>query len=489
LRVSTGEQDVDHQRAECYRAAERGFSGAPVVEYVDHGVSASKTTITKREAASRLMAAIESGDVCGVVTWNQDRLSRGASLSEGQSDIAVFLHICTTHGVPVWSATEGELRQDAFSHRLVTSLRELLAEDESAKKAERSRSGQLALARAGKWPNGPTPPGYDRDATTKRLVENDTAPFIREAFKRFDRGESRASLASWLTDTTAERWDRHRVRDLLRNAAYVGVIEHGGETHPGLHEPLVTQELFDRVQDRLHEDAARHQRKNRRSPFGALLRCACSAQLQHHSERRRGLDHHDYECRTCGLRLHAEGLDLSYSLLMAGVSQYLREHLADPTWRSEADPTEEETLRAALADLLEQRKNLLTIAATGDTVAANMAEERRLASDTINRRLRRLTASWESKRDQLQVVASAWHGFRWPEATVEERLRVVRATTESLAVEQSEDGAVLLVRPFGFPAALEVELAVDSRRAEPHRHIRRLGYGMPEVPPEAADPS
>ena len=96
LRVSTDEQDVAHQRAECYSTAERAFPGRPTVEYVDQGVSASKHDMIDREAARAMLAAIDSGEVVGVVTWKQDRLSR-----RGGVEIAMFLERCHSQNVRV----------------------------------------------------------------------------------------------------------------------------------------------------------------------------------------------------------------------------------------------------------------------------------------------------------------------------------------------------------------------------------------------------
>jgi site-specific DNA recombinase len=41
---------------------------------------------------------------------------------------------------------------------------------------------------------------------------------------------------------------RGGLRHLLQNRLYIGEIVHKGETHPGSHEPIVSHELFDRVQ-------------------------------------------------------------------------------------------------------------------------------------------------------------------------------------------------------------------------------------------------
>lgn len=481
LRVSTDEQDVDHQRAACYSTAAREFSGVATVEYVDPGVSASKTPLRSRPHASRMMEAIEEGVVVGVVTWDQDRLSRGAEVAE----LALFLDLCKRHSVRVFDP-RGEIHQDDMAARIITTLREAMAEDESSKKGERARSGQMALARAGKWPKGPTPRGYDRDAETKQLVPNATAFLITEAFERFAAGVSRNKLARWLTDTTAVTWERWHVKDMLRNPAYVGVIEHGGERHPGLHQPLVSEELFERVQDHLIETKGFDMRENRRSPFGAMLRCGCGGQLHYHAETRLG--HANYECRDgCRLRLHAESIEFVYMLTMGGIGSYLSERLSDPEWRTDDDTGEEQALRAEYDDLTTQRANLLGLVARGDAMAEKLADDLRHRAEAIERTVRRLTASWESKREQLAGMAKAWDGFDWSAASVEERRLRVTTSTESLRIEMHEDedwqaplGAMaptLIVRPRGFPESIGSPVS-HQRRGEAQRHLRNMGVGV-----------
>jgi site-specific DNA recombinase len=45
---------------------------------------------------------------------------------------------------------------------------------------------------------------------------------------------------------------------LLSNPIYVGEIRHKNERHPGQHEPIVSREVWERVQQELRNRAARH---------------------------------------------------------------------------------------------------------------------------------------------------------------------------------------------------------------------------------------
>ncbi|MGO9773486.1 MAG: recombinase family protein [Roseiarcus sp.] len=58
-------------------------------------------------------------------------------------------------------------------------------------------------------------------------------------------------------------------RPILKNRFYIGEVAYHGEIHKGEHAPILERELFDAVQAKLAERAAR--RKIRRSRSPALL--------------------------------------------------------------------------------------------------------------------------------------------------------------------------------------------------------------------------
>ena len=106
-----------------------------------------------------------------------------------------------------------------------------------------------------------TPPlGYRSDKTTGRyqiLVDNDVAVLVREAFYRA--AEGKHPLRKILTIMT-EHGLRSRTGKplaissfwkILTNPFYMGKLTYRGELYSGLHEPLVSQGCFDRVQSYL----------------------------------------------------------------------------------------------------------------------------------------------------------------------------------------------------------------------------------------------
>ncbi len=115
---------------------------------------------------------------------------------------------------------------------------------------EKARQGHLV---------GSLPWGYRRDADTGIAVPDpERAALVCELFERYATGqESDRTLAAWLNakgarSTKGRPFGKDSVRDILLNAAYGGYVcgpRSKDRSIRGLHEPIASEELFDRVQE------------------------------------------------------------------------------------------------------------------------------------------------------------------------------------------------------------------------------------------------
>ncbi len=141
---------------------------------------------------------------------------------------------------------------------LAESIHEMFDEYYSVSLSFWTRSGLKEKARQGHLV-GTLPWGYVRDSDTKLAVPDlDKAPLIHELFERYATGrESDRSLAAWLNAKGARtsrgrEFGKDTVREMLCNAAYaeyVSGLRDKTRAIKGLHEPIVSDELFDRVQE------------------------------------------------------------------------------------------------------------------------------------------------------------------------------------------------------------------------------------------------
>ena len=130
-----------------------------------------------------------------------------------------------------------------------------------------------------------------------RLVESE-ADAIKEMFRRYFAGTTTLNeLAAWLNDQGLRTRNTRKltnpdgsitqgprlftnasVRVILHNPFYAGLVRHRGQLYPGAHEPLVSTEMFDVVQDKLRQNSGRSQTLTLKAGAPVLLkgiiRCA-----------------------------------------------------------------------------------------------------------------------------------------------------------------------------------------------------------------------
>lgn len=117
-------------------------------------------------------------------------------------------------------------------------------------------------------------------------VDPTRAPLIQWAFEQYATGDySLAALTTalehqGLTTRRTAKWaerplSRSQLAAILRDPYYIGKVTFKGDTFPGRHTPLITPELFERVQQVLDARRRRTHRDVRHHHFlRGLMRCS-----------------------------------------------------------------------------------------------------------------------------------------------------------------------------------------------------------------------
>ncbi len=245
-------------------------------------------TVIERESAhvpgrplfTEMMGRIAAGEAAGVIAWHPNRLARN-STDGGQ--IIQFLDAGKLKDLKFcnfWFENTPQGRAN-LGHEFVQSKQysDSLACD--------TKRGQLEKAEMGHYP-GMAPRGYLNNIATKTIVlDRELAPLIKQAFESYASGRAtlqdlRQELArGGLRTGPNRRWRSAGgrpvhvdfVRRLLRNPFYYGHFEYSGLLYEGKHPPIISKQLFDRVQAvracRTHPMAPVRQPK----AFTRLLRC------------------------------------------------------------------------------------------------------------------------------------------------------------------------------------------------------------------------
>jgi site-specific DNA recombinase len=225
LRISqdaTGEGlAVSRQREDCERIArQRGWS---IVGPYSDTVSASKRTV-KRPEYDRMVADFEAGRFDALICYDLDRLTRQPSQLEEwiKSAEVSGLMIVTANG-------EADLTTD--DGRMFARIKATIARAEVERKGARQKRANRQRLDSGKPVPGRRRYGYEVDGLT--LVP-DEAAIVRRIYEDFVGGASVRSItigliADGVSPAPGRAWSPGRVRYVLNNPVYGGVLRHGSE--------------------------------------------------------------------------------------------------------------------------------------------------------------------------------------------------------------------------------------------------------------------
>src|SRR5712672_3383978 len=163
--------------------------------------------------------------------------------------------------------------------RLTLNVLLSFAQFEREVTGERIRDKIAASKQKGMWMGGLVPLGYD--VIERLLVINQTeAETVRGIFRRYlelgsvrllmedlnRRGvRSKVRIAKNGKQSGGNLFFRGALYALLSNPIYIGEIRHKGVSHPGLHQPIVEQELWYATQLLLRSHTVRHAPPSRKS--------------------------------------------------------------------------------------------------------------------------------------------------------------------------------------------------------------------------------
>jgi len=193
---------------------------------------------------------------CVLVVQDVDRLARGAGDAPGAADhLGELFFQLRRQQVKIWSVRSGE----------IDSLRAVVegerAHGESERKAQAVSAGmRRRAAQRGKLPGGHRPYGYkwvfeliDGQRVGSLEVVPAEADVVRRVYEDTVNGASQKAIAQALTREhipTAlgrSRWSDSSIGKMLRNPLYKGMVHVFGEDFPGAHEPIVSDDLWNRA--------------------------------------------------------------------------------------------------------------------------------------------------------------------------------------------------------------------------------------------------
>jgi site-specific DNA recombinase len=252
--------DAQREACEAYikSQAHEGWRLIPD-RYDDGGLSGASLD---RPALQDLLADVRAGKITVVVVYKVDRLTRSLA------DFAKLVELFDQYGVSFVSITQS-FNTTSSMGRLTLNVLLSFAQFEREVIGERVRDKIAASKRKGLWVGGPVPLGY-RCLDKKLEIVPEETETVRTIFSLYLELGSMGALIAELdrrgirTKVNGRRDGRQSggirfgvgpLAHLLKNRFYIGEVTYRGEVHRGEHEPVLSRDLFDAVQEKLAANA------------------------------------------------------------------------------------------------------------------------------------------------------------------------------------------------------------------------------------------
>jgi len=237
------EQSIEGQLRDNYAWAKQ--QGVTVIgEYIDRALSGTKD---QRPDFQRMIEDATKRQFEMVIVWKLDRFARN------RYDSAIYKAKLKKYGVRVVSVKENIT--DSPEGIILEGLLESMAEYYSANLSQNVRRGLRESIAKGNFCGGTIPYGY-RVQDKKLVIDDKTAPMVRYMFEQYAQGTSKKDIIDELNrrgfrGRHGKPLTSNSMSHVLPNSVYIGQYMYAGEVVPGLAEPMIDEDLFARVQERL----------------------------------------------------------------------------------------------------------------------------------------------------------------------------------------------------------------------------------------------
>ena len=245
-----------------------------------------------REVFNTMLKRIEKEGIEGILAWHPDRLARN-SIDGGKIiyliDIGKIKELKfptyrfdnTAYGKFMLSIVFGQSKYyvDNLSENVLRGLRQKLRRGEYPSKA---------------------PVGYLNDLRTHTIIiDPEKSPLVRKAFELYASGNHTLESVGYklkeigLVGSRGGLPDTRAIELILKNTFYYGVFKYKGELYEGVHPPLISKSLFDKVHAVFASRNKPHNPKKDLFVFRGFIRCGeCGCLVT--AETKKG--HYYYHC-------------------------------------------------------------------------------------------------------------------------------------------------------------------------------------------------
>lgn len=260
---------IDSQIKEMQQLAAKEGLHIKEIRQESHSAKSSGT----RPVFVQLLQDIRNGTFDAILTWAPDRLSRNAG------DLGMLVDLMDQgklQQIRTYSQSFSNNPNEKFLLMILCSQAKL----ENDNRGINVKRGLRTKCEQG-WRPSIAPIGYKNIVTNNRIQEivfdEERALIIKQMFQRVaEKGHSGRMLKRWLdsigfTTKRGNAMPLSKIYSTLKNTFYYGEFKFGTQLYKGNHQPLITKELFDKVQMQLIVPPKEYHKKL--FPFKSLCKC------------------------------------------------------------------------------------------------------------------------------------------------------------------------------------------------------------------------
>ena len=264
-RKSTDEVDKQLLSIEAQLEELHEYAARERLEVVREFVEKRTAKEPGRPIFNDMLRRVEKGEADALLAWHPDRLARN-SVDGGK--IIYLVDTGKLAALKFPSFWFEDTPQGKFMLSIAFGQSKYYVDNLS----ENVKRGIRQKLRLG-WYPGRAPIGYLNEPRLRTIVIDEaTAPLVKKLFETYASGETSyrtiADMANRMGLLTCR--DNHFrqgwMRGLLSNPFYIGMFRLKGELYEGAHEPLISREMFDRVQRMLNQRSRSQQSPRKGDP-------------------------------------------------------------------------------------------------------------------------------------------------------------------------------------------------------------------------------
>lgn len=289
----------------------------------------SGDSISARPQMQAMLSDIAENKYEGVLVMEIERLARGDTIDQGIV-AQTFRNSGTKIVTPVKTYDpENEFDEEYFEFSLFMSRREYKTI------RRRMQSGRLSAVKEGNYISTTAPYGYRKINPEPKIHTLETVPqeaeTIRLIFEMYLDGHGTKFIANELNrigvkPQKSQYWENSSIKKILGNPIYCGFVgwktkSNGDTLYKGLHEPIISEEVFNTVQSKRKNNPAvqLHTNDSLMNYYHNIIYCKnCGHQMKRRVITKSGYEHLYCTYRQCrGVTVSASFQEVNSIILSA----------------------------------------------------------------------------------------------------------------------------------------------------------------------------